>query len=217
MGAKLREPQVVPRDQKIDGMEKLMTDNNNNNIESFLPKESSSFKASASSLKASEITVDNNQGIILDTLSNLALFVVKSIVLLVSVFFIANRVDYVRVEKQSTAIIIAMTTLAVTYIQHYYFTLLKASSPRVPLKQLPPRPALQILFKPDDGNLPVDDGALRSSAAGGGGGPAEALAMNNNDDISVLSEDISWREMNRSTILRNRMYDVPSVSGGAST
>eukprot|EP00956_Cyclotella_meneghiniana_P005569 scaffold7169_cov76-Cyclotella_meneghiniana.AAC.1 len=213
------EPQVVTSDPKIDGMEKLMTDNNNNNnnIESFLPKESSSFKASASSLKASEITVDNNQDVILDTLSNLALFVVKSTILLVSVFFIANKVDYVRVEKQSTAIIIALTTLAVTYIQHYYFTLLKASSPRVPLKQLPPRPALQILFKPDDGNLPVDDGALRSSAAGGGGGPAESLAMNNNDDISVLSEDVSWREMNRSSVLRNRMYDAHSVSGGAST
>eukprot|EP00956_Cyclotella_meneghiniana_P010940 scaffold15300_cov23-Cyclotella_meneghiniana.AAC.2 len=87
---------VVMTNQKIDGMEKLIMadDNSNNNIESsFLPKESSS-------LRASEITVDNNQGILLDTLSNLALFVIKSTVLLGSVFFIANRVDYVKIEKQ---------------------------------------------------------------------------------------------------------------------
>ena len=72
------------------------------------------------------------------------------------------------------------------------------------------------MFKPDDNNLPVDDGAL-------GAGAAAALAMNsnnnntnnNNDDISVLSEDASWREMNR-TLLRNKMYDAPSVTGAGS-
>ena len=63
---------------------------------------------------------------------------------------------------------------------------LTRSSPRVPFKVLPLRPALQILFQPDD-DLPVDNGAFA----------AAAVSTEEGDGVSLFSDDLSWTDSNR--------------------
>jgi hypothetical protein len=72
-------------------------------------------------------------------------------------------------------LLLAIALLSALALLQNYLALQK-SSPRVPYKLLPPRPSLQILFKPDD-DLPTDDNE-----------PLE----DNNDGISVFSEE--WTE-----------------------
>ena len=108
--------------------------------------------------------------------------------------------DLETTDIQLLLAILVLSTLAC--IQHYLA--LTRSSPRVPLKHLPPRPALQILFKPDD-DLPVENGAYG----------AAATTMDEGDGISMFSEDVSWTD---STFNRHRKtFDSHSVTSASRT
>ena len=108
--------------------------------------------------------------------------------------------DLETTDIQLLLAILVLSTLAC--IQHYLA--LTRSSPRVPPKHLPHRPALQILFKPDD-DLPVENGAYG----------AAATTMDEGDGISMFSEDVSWTD---STFNRHRKtFDSHSVTSASRT
>jgi hypothetical protein len=85
-------------------------------------------------------------------------------------------------ESIDIFLLAAIVLLTFTALLQHYIALSR-SSPAVPLKRLPPRPALQVLFKPDDDELPVDDGVYTTTT--------NAATPHNDDGISVFSET-SW-------------------------